>query len=143
MTTLNPCHVALAVNDLDQARRFYSGKLRCTVGRSAASWMDFNFFGHQLVCHEVKGHKSSGFTNFVDGEDVPVPHFGVVFHLDEWESITKELQYLGVSFFLGPTKRFEGEAGEQATVFVLDPSGNLLEFKGFRDMNQLFRKSPA
>ena len=74
---------------------------------------------------------------------MPVPHFGVVFHLDEWESITKELQYLGVSFFLGPTKRFEGEAGEQATAFVLDPSGNLLEFKGFRDMNQLFRKSPA
>tara|TARA_Y100000590_G_scaffold331163_2_gene376274 strand:- start:792 stop:1109 length:318 start_codon:yes stop_codon:yes gene_type:complete len=105
--------------------------------------MDFNFFGHQLVCHEVKGHKSSGFTNFVDGEDVPVPHFGVVFHLDDWESIIKELQDLGISFFLGPTKRFEGGAGEQGTAFVLDPSGNILEFKGFRDMNQLFRKSHA
>ena len=140
MTTLNPCHVALAVNDLDQARRFYSGKLRCTVGRSAASWMDFNFFGHQLSAHVKPDELKLAKKNAVDGKEVPVRHFGVVLGWDEWHELSKKLKKLKVEFIIDPYIRFKGEVGEQATMFFLDPSGNALEFKSFKDSSQIFAK---
>ena len=141
MTIVNPCHVALVVHDLDQARTFYSGVLGCPIGRSSSTWIDFDFFGHQLVCHEVKNHEITELTNPVDGEDVPVPHFGIVLPIEEWEKIVSMFVDHGLPFTLGPTKRFEGTMGEQATAFLSDPSGNVLEFKGFRNLGRLFQKS--
>ncbi|MEJ2590202.1 MAG: VOC family protein [Candidatus Thiodiazotropha sp.] len=142
--TLSPFHLAIPVNDLAQARAFYGGVLGCAEGRSAARWVDFNLFGHQLVCHwvppraetpAVRGH------NPVDGESVPVPHFGVVMNLPDWDDLQQRLRRQGVRFLIEPSVRFKGEPGEQATLFLLDPSGNALEFKAFADIEgQLFAR---
>lgn len=140
---LDPFHLAFQVRDIAEARAFYGDLLGCSEGRSSETWVDFNFFGHQIVCHlnpEI-GHagKIASHANPVDGHGVPVPHFGVVLTMDRWKSLAEQLQANEVQFLINPYLRFEGEPGEQATMFFLDPSGNALEFKAFRDIKtQLF-----
>ncbi len=134
---LPPFHLAIPVHDLAQARAFYGGLLGCPEGRSAERWVDFNLYGHQLVCHLAPlkaGHVGAGHHNPVDGHDVPVPHFGVVLDRPAWEALAGRLQAAGVTFLVEPHVRFRGLAGEQATMFFLDPSGNALEFKAFDDV---------
>jgi extradiol dioxygenase family protein len=142
MPELTPFHLAIPVHDLAAARNFYGGLLGCREGRSAADWVDFDFFGHQLVCHAVTGGGSDRpVHNAVDGHDVPVPHFGMVLEMPDWEALAKQLKAAGVAFVIEPTIRFKGRPGEQATMFLTDPSGNALEFKAFRDIAaQLFEK---
>ncbi len=140
---LTPFHVALQVRDIGEARRFYTQILGCAEGRSAAHWVDFNLYGHQLVCHLNPALGSAGrisaHHNPVDGHSVPVPHCGVVLEMADWSELAKRLQAHGVEFIVAPYIRFQGEAGEQATLFLLDPSGNALEFKAFRNIAaQLF-----
>lgn len=139
---LTPFHLAIPVTDLDRARAFYGGLLGCAEGRSAARWVDFNLFGHQLVCHLVDEGDALGCSqkrNLVDGEQVPVPHFGVVLHWPDWQGLVSRLQASHVDFVIEPSIRFAGKAGEQAIFFLYDPSGNALEFKSFRDIEtQLF-----
>lgn len=142
MPELTPFHLAIPVRDLASARAFYGGLLGCSEGRSADDWVDFDFFGHQLVCHAVagSGHESPAH-NLVDGHDVPVPHFGMVLEMPDWEALAKQLKAAGVAFVIEPTIRFKGRPGEQATMFLTDPSGNTLEFKSFRDIEgQLFAR---
>ncbi len=136
---LTPFHLAIPVHDLAAARAFYGGLLGCAEGRSAARWIDYDFFGHQLVCH-VAGHAPvAPVHNPVDGHEVPVPHFGVVLELPDWHALADRLRAAGVTFVVEPHVRFAGQAGEQATLFLLDPSGNALEFKAFADIEaQLF-----
>lgn len=139
--TLSPFHLAIAVHDLDAARAFYAGVLGCAEGRSAERWIDFDLFGHQLVCHRVDGAQAAAVAggNPVDGHDVPVPHFGVVLELPAWRALAARLHAAGSKFVVEPHVRFAGQPGEQATLFLLDPSGNALEFKGFADIEaQLF-----
>jgi extradiol dioxygenase family protein len=134
---LPPFHLAIPVRDLAEARAFYGDLLGCPEGRSAERWVDFNLYGHQLVCHfapEGSGHRSPVHHNPVDGHDVPVPHFGVVLERPAWDSLAARLQAAGVTFLIEPHVRFRGLAGEQATLFFLDPSGNALEFKSFNDI---------
>ena len=142
MTELTPFHIAFPVDDLDAARRFYVGVLGCPEGRSAeGEWIDFDLFGHQIVAHRVEGAaRRVGGHNPVDGHDVPVPHFGVVLDLDRWKALAERLRAAGVKFGIEPYIRFEGEVGEQATMFFLDPAGNALEFKAFADFSQIFAK---
>lgn len=141
--SLTPCHIAVQVRDIDEARRFYTGLLGCTEGRSSPQWVDFNLFGHQFVCHlnpqlGLEGRIASHY-NPVDGHGVPVPHFGVVLEMEDWHSLAERLEQHGVQFLIAPYIRFKGEPGEQATLFFLDPSGNALEFKAFKDIDaQLF-----
>lgn len=142
MRDLPPFHLAIPVHDLAESRAFYGGVLGCAEGRSAERWVDFDFFGHQLVCH-VSGNAPAGVahTNPVDGHDVPVPHFGAVLDMDTWQDLAGRLEAAGVEFVIGPHVRFEGQPGEQATMFLLDPSGNAIEFKAFRDVaGQLFTR---
>jgi hypothetical protein len=136
--TLPPFHFAFPVHDLEAARRFYGGLLGCREGRSSADWVDFDFFGHQIVAHLDPSAKPRGHSNPVDGHDVPVPHFGAVLDMPTWRSLASRLDEEGVDFVIPPGIRFEGEAGEQATMFFLDPSGNALEFKAMRDPGALF-----
>lgn len=136
---LAPFHLAIPVDDLAAARRFYGEVFGCAEGRSAAQWVDFDFFGHQLVTHLDPDHRRLHF-NEVDGKDVPVPHFGVVLEWQTWHTLAARLREAGVSFVIEPGIRFRGEVGEQATMFLLDPSGNALEFKAFKDPSQLFAK---
>lgn len=141
--SLTPFHVALQVRDLSEARAFYKGILGCSEGRSSAHWVDFNLYGHQLVCHLNSGLGKDGGVgshfNPVDGDDVPVPHCGVVLEMRDWSELAERLRGRGVPFVVEPHVRFEGAPGEQATMFFLDPSGNALEFKSFRDIEeQLF-----
>src|SRR5438067_6673666 len=136
--TLSPFHFALTVDDLGAARRFYGDVLGCPEGRSAARWVDFDLFGHQIVAHLAPEAERARATNPVDGEDVPVPHFGVVLPMAEWKQLADRLKRAGVEFVIAPTIRFEGEAGEQATMFLLDPAGNALEFKAMADQRKLF-----
>jgi len=134
---LPPFHLAIPVHDLAAARAFYGGLLGCPEGRSAERWVDFNLYGHQLVCHLAPlqaGRAGAGHHNPVDGHDVPVPHFGVVLDRPGWEALAGRLQAAGVTFLVEPHVRFRGLAGEQATMFFLDPSGNALEFKAFDDV---------
>ena len=142
MTELTPFHIAFPVDDLDAARRFYGQVLGCPEGRSAeGEWIDFDLFGHQIVAHKVgpcAGRAAA--SNPVDGHDVPVPHFGVVLDLPRWKALAERLKAGGVRFVIEPYVRFEGETGEQATMFLLDPAGNALEFKAFADFSQLFAK---
>ncbi|MHC4939490.1 MAG: VOC family protein [Planctomycetota bacterium] len=130
---MRPFHLAIPVDDLAAAERFYEGVLGCARGRSADRWIDYDFFGHQLVVHVTCGAGVAG-TNPVDGDDVPIPHFGVVLAWDEFDAIASRFD----RFLIDPHVRFEGRPGEQKTLFVLDPAGNALEFKAFRDPEQLF-----
>ncbi|MEH6758007.1 MAG: VOC family protein [Parasphingorhabdus sp.] len=133
-----PFHLAFTVNDLVEARQFYGGLLQCEEGRSSSHWIDFNLYGHQIVTHLDKDAQPRSITNPVDGEDVPVPHFGVVLTLTQWEDLAERMKDHGINFLIAPTIRFRGEPGEQATMFFLDPSGNALEFKAFASDDQLF-----
>ena len=127
--SLTPFHLAIPVRDVAEAEQFYTEVLGCTTGRRAEHWVDLNLFGHQLVCHEAGlGEK---FHNPVDGDDVPVPHFGVVLEMPEWQAFAERLKTQRVTFAIEPRVRFEGQPGEQATLFFYDPSGNALEFKAF------------
>ena len=136
---IRPFHLAVPVKDLNETRSFYGDVLGFEEGRSSDRWVDFNMFGHQLVIHMVD-QESKMEVNPVDGHEVPVPHFGVVLTRPDWDSLSDKLKAAGVEFIIEPYVRFEGEAGEQATMFFKDPSGNALEFKSFKDDKQLFAK---
>jgi hypothetical protein len=137
---LTPFHLAIRVRDLASSREFYGRLLGCPEGRSSADWVDFDFFGHQLVCHVVVMPKAAPErSNPVDGHDVPVPHFGMVLEMPAWESLATRLRSANIRFVIEPHVRFRGQPGEQATMFLQDPSGNALEFKAFKDIKgQLF-----
>jgi len=140
MSTPHPFHLAFPVTSLAKARAFYGSLLGCPEGRSSDEWVDFNLYGHQIVAHlapEESGHRR---TSAVDGDDVPVRHFGVVLSMDEWNALAARLRSEGVKFIIEPHIRFKGEVGEQATMFFLDPCGNALEFKAFADPSRLFAK---
>jgi extradiol dioxygenase family protein len=136
--SLAPFHLAIPVIDLQQAETFYGGLLGCQKGRSSAQWIDWNFFGHQLVTHLVDTMPSLPKHNQVDNHAVPVPHFGVVLPWQDWQQLAEKLKTAKVEFIIEPYVRFAGQIGEQATLFFLDPAGNALEFKAFKDMEQLF-----
>jgi extradiol dioxygenase family protein len=138
MTAIRPFHLAFPVHDLTAARAFYRELLGCTEGRSAETWIDFDLYGHQIVAHLAPGSAARETHNPVDGHDVPVPHFGVVLEMPQWEALAERLTAAGVEFVIEPHVRFRGQAGEQATLFFLDPSGNALEFKAFGDDAALF-----
>jgi extradiol dioxygenase family protein len=138
MTTLSPFHLAFPVDDLAAARAFYGGLLGCPEGRSAETWVDFDFFGHQIVAHLVPGAKAKNHANPVDGQGVPVPHFGVVLSPAKFDWLAERLKTAKVEFVIAPYTRFKGQVGEQSTMFLLDPSGNALEFKAFADLKRLF-----
>lgn len=140
---MTPFHVAVQVRDLEEARGFYREVIGCAEGRSAAAWVDFNLYGHQFVCHLNpalgRNGRITSHYNPVDGHGVPVPHCGVVLEMDEWQRLAERLRLHQVRFVIEPCVRFKGEPGEQATLFLLDPSGNALEFKSFKDIaGQLF-----
>ncbi len=139
---MNPFHLAIPVTDLAKCRKFYNEVLQCSEGRSAEKWVDFNFFGHQLVIHEKSNGSTSekAVSNQVDGHDVPVPHFGVVLDWEDWHKLADRLKAQEIKFVLEPYIRFEGEVGEQATMFFTDPENNALEFKAFKNIGQLFAK---
>lgn len=137
---LRPFHLAIPVHDLNAARQFYGGVMGCTEGRTDAHWIDWNFWGHQLVTHLDETFKPDEVVNLVDGKDVGVPHFGVVLSWSDWETLRDKIEQSEVEFVLKPYIRFEGEAGEQGTFFIRDFSGNRLEFKTFKNINQLFAK---
>jgi extradiol dioxygenase family protein len=139
--TLPPFHLAFPVDDLAAARRFYGGLLGCPEGRSADKWVDFDLYGHQIVAHLAPGQARGRSTNPVDGEDVPVPHFGLVLPMEIWSTLAERLTNAGADFVIPPTVRFKGEPGEQATMFLLDPAGNALEFKAMADPAKLFAKN--
>jgi hypothetical protein len=141
MTDLPPFHLAFPVHDLAAARAFYGGLLGCPEGRSDAQWIDFDFFGHQIVAHLAEGTQKRRHSNPVDGQDVPVPHFGAVLPMEEWRALAERLTAAGTSFVIEPNIRFEGLPGEQATMFFLDPSGNAIEIKAMRDPAKLFAKN--
>jgi hypothetical protein len=136
-----PFHLAFPVHDLAAARTFYTECLGCTEGRSCDTWIDFNLYGHQLVAH-LKSAAGPGVVhhNTVDGQAVPVPHFGVILPWDVWQALADRLRAQRMVFVMEPTIRFKGQVGEQATLFFLDPSGNALEFKAFKDVTQIFAK---
>ena len=140
MTTLSPFHLAIPVGDLDVTLAFYEDRLGCARGREGHDWVDLNFFGHQLVLHRTDHGKARGVmeANPVDGEQVPVPHFGVVLDWQVFEALTERLVAQHCEFVIEPTTRFKGRPGEQRTCFLMDPSGNCLEFKSFRDADALF-----
>lgn len=140
MPELTPFHLAIPVYNLDECRNFYTNILNFEEGRSSKHWVDYNFFGHQLVIHYKPKNEEDSHTNPVDGKDVPVPHFGVVLPWDTFQKFSKTLKAKGIKFIIEPYIRFEGEVGEQATMFFKDPSGNALEFKSFKDIGQLFAK---
>ncbi len=132
-------HLAIPVHELQLCREFYSNILAIEEGRSSDSWVDFNFFGHQLVIHETKEFTKSA-KNFVDGHGVPIPHFGVVLNMEQWNILKNRLVSKKIKFIIEPYIRFKNSPGEQATMFFLDPSGNSLEFKAFKNFNNLFKK---
>lgn len=135
-----PFHLAFPVDDLDAARTFYGSLLGCAEGRSSAQWIDFDFHGHQLVAHLAPDEVTRAATNAVDGHAVPVRHFGVVLAWQAWHDLADRLRAANVAFLIEPGIRFQGQVGEQATMFFLDPAGNALEFKAFKDPSQLFAK---
>ncbi|WP_243787689.1 VOC family protein [Saccharopolyspora gloriosae] len=138
--TLPGFHLALPVDDLDHARAFYGDVLGLDQGRSADAWIDWNFHGHQLVTHVVAGHRGTAGHNPVDGHDVPVPHFGLLLTIKNFHVLADRLRAAGTEFVIEPYLRFAGEPGEQWTMFLLDPAGNALEFKAFRDESQVFAR---
>ena len=139
---MNPFHLAIPVKNLSLTRTFYKEVLECSEGRSSKEWVDFDFFGHQLVLHQKSDLSISNRlgSNEVDGHDVPIPHFGVVLDWENWVKLSERLKAQQIEFIIVPYIRFEGEVGEQATMFFLDPEGNALEFKAFKDLDQLFEK---
>lgn len=137
--TMPPFHLAFPVDDIAAARRFYGEVLGCREGRSAADWVDFDFYGHQLVAHRLNRSRADSGANPVDGHDVPVPHFGVVLSISEWQALADRLAG-SVDFLIAPTIRFKGEPGEQATMFFRDPAGNALEIKAFADPSRIFAR---
>ncbi|WP_448658341.1 VOC family protein [Sphingomonas sp. CJ99] len=140
MTSLRPFHLAIPVHDLAAARAFYGGLLGCAEGRSDSHWVDFDLFGHQLVAHVSASARPAEASNPVDGHDVPVPHFGVVLTMDQWQVLADRVSAADVPFGIAPHIRFKGQPGEQATMFFRDPSGNAIEFKAFADDTMLFAR---
>jgi uncharacterized protein len=138
--SLRPFHLAFPVHDLAAARAFWGGTMGCAEGRSAADWVDFDFFGHQIVAHLAPGQSGDAAVSKVDGHGVPVPHFGLVLAMDEWQALADRLAAAGTEFVIAPTVRFRGQAGEQATMFLRDPSGNAIEMKAFADLGKLFAR---
>lgn len=139
MSTIPPFHLALPVHDLNEARAFYGGVLRCSEGRSSNHWIDFNFYGHQLVVHLGAPLTETG-SSQVDGKKVPAFHFGLILPWQDWHDLANRLREQSLNFEIAPHIRFEGEVGEQATMFFHDPSGNAIEIKSFRDDTQIFAK---
>jgi uncharacterized protein len=133
-------HLAFPVHSLEEARRFYGETLGCSEGRSSEAWVDFNLYGHQIVAHLAPEKYGPPIVNPVDDKDVPVPHFGVILDMDQWNELAERLKRAGVEFVIEPYVRFKGQIGEQATMFFYDPSGNALEFKAFKDRSQIFAK---
>jgi extradiol dioxygenase family protein len=141
MQKLRPFHLAIPVSNLEEARFFYRSILELKEGRSDTHWVDFDFFGHQLVIHEDQNaHQNSKVGNVVDGKTVPIPHFGILLAWDDFHNFAEMLRIKKVNFQIEPYIRFKGEVGEQATMFFYDPSGNALEFKAFKDDQQIFAK---
>jgi extradiol dioxygenase family protein len=142
MNTISPFHVAVPIYDLSAAKEFYLNCFKCEVGRTSENWIDLNLYGHQFVLHLRPKPDSASKHHFneVDGKAVPVPHYGVVLEWKQWEELAERVKSLRIDFVIEPYIRFEGEVGEQATMFFLDPSGNALEFKAFRNHDQLFAK---
>jgi extradiol dioxygenase family protein len=139
-TSMPPFHLAFPVRDIEEARQFYVGVLGCGEGRSAPDWVDFDFYGHQIVAHLAPDECGHGQTSAVDDHQVPVRHFGAVLSIHQWESMADKLKAIGTHFVIEPYTRFKGEAGEQSTMFFMDPSGNAIEFKAFANMDSLFAK---
>lgn len=138
---MNPFHLAIPIHDVEECRVFYRDVMRCEEGRSDTNWVDFNLYGNQIVIHKVEGHqKPINPTNGVDGKAVPVPHFGVVLSMEQFDDLANHLKSHNVEFVIEPYIRFKGLVGEQATMFFFDPAGNALEFKAFKNMDQLFAK---
>lgn len=133
-------HLAFPVDDLAKARAFYGGLLGCPEGRSSPDWVDFDFYGHQIVAHLSPGEVGHRSTSAVDGDNVPVRHFGAILSFSEWQALADKLVKAGTKFIIEPHVRFKGQVGEQATMFFLDPCGNALEFKAFQDLSQVFAK---
>ncbi len=140
MSTASRFHLAFPVRDLAEARAFYGELLGCPEGRSSDEWVDFDFFGHQIVAHLSADEAATQAHNSVDGEEVPVRHFGVILSLDAWHELADKLKRANVRFIIAPQVRFQGQAGEQATFFFTDPSGNALEFKAFADEKMIFAR---
>ena len=134
---MRPFHLAFPVTDLNTTRSFYKDVLQCNIGRSSDKWIDFDMFGHQVVAHLVEENDHPA-TNSVDGDNVPASHFGIILTLDQWNQLKQHLQQFDIKFIIEPKIRFKGEPGEQATMFFMDPAGNALEFKSFKDFNQIF-----
>ena len=137
---VKPFHLAIPVQNLEKCRSFYRDLLQCKEVRSDTHWVDFNFFGHQLVIHQKEEFTPQQISNVVDGHDVPVPHFGVVLTWEDWQTLSERLKTINTQFIIEPTIRFKGKVGEQATMFFRDPENNALEFKAFKDLGQLFAK---
>ena len=135
---LLPFHLAIPVDNLEKSRKFYKNILGCEEGRGSDHWVDFNFYGHQIVAHLVEGYGEDSSVNDVDGDNVPVRHFGIVLGMKEWVALSKKLKQAEMRFLVEPRVRFEGLGGEQATMFIRDFSGNALEFKAFKDQSRLF-----
>ena len=133
-------HLAFPVDDLARARAFYGALLGCPEGRSSPEWIDFNFYGHQIVAHLAPGEVGHRSTSAVDGDNVPVRHFGAILSMGEWQVLADKLTRAGTKFVIEPHIRFQGQVGEQATMFFLDPCGNALEFKAFQDLSQVFAR---
>jgi len=140
MSEFKPFHLAFPIRDIEETRAFYGDLLNCDIGRSTDKWIDFNFFGHQLSAHVKPEELAQANTNTVDGKYVPVRHFGAILPWEEWHKLADKLRSKGIEFVIEPYIRFEGEVGEQATMFFLDPCGNALEFKSFQDQSQIFAK---
>jgi len=140
MPALFPFHLAFPVNNLGDARAFYGSLLGCAEGRSSPDWIDFDFYGHQIVAHLAPHETGTSSVSAVDGHGVPVRHFGVVLPMDDWRALAEKLTAASVEFVIAPYVRFKGEPGEQATMFFRDPSGNAVEIKAFADIANLFAK---
>lgn len=136
--SLRPFHLAFPVDDLDAARAFYRGVMGCGEGRSSDEWIDFDFFGHQIVAHLAPDSAGDRASNHVDGHGVPVPHFGIVLAMQDWQNLADRLRAAGTEFVIEPTIRFKGQPGEQATMFFRDPAGNAIEMKAFENLDSLF-----
>jgi len=139
MNKIRPFHLAFPVRDLEETKKFYTEILDCGIGRSSDKWIDFDFFGHQVVAHLTKGTKNQNETSAVDKKNVPVEHFGIILSMPDWKKLALRLEKKGINFIIKPYVRFKNLPGEQATMFFLDPSGNALEFKAFKSDSEIFK----